>query len=148
MYYKPSGILIVEDEKPLAELIKGTILRSGWTNRINIIADGEEALEYLFNRGQYTDKTKYYYPVLVILDINLPGINGIKVLKTIKNDRNLKSIPVIMFSTSEREEDIVQSYKHNANSYLVKPVGFKKFEETIRHICFYWMNLNKPPLLS
>jgi len=87
-------------------------------------------------------------PGLILLDIKLPGIDGVEVLKKIKEDPKLKQIPVIMLTTSEREEDIVRSYKHYANSYLTKPVGFKEFEEKIMQIDFYWMILNKPPILK
>ncbi len=83
-----------------------------------------------------------------MLDIKLPGINGIEVLKQIKDHPVLKKIPVIMLTTSDREEDIARSYSHYANSYLTKPVGFKEFEERIMQIDSYWMLLNKPPILE
>jgi len=85
---------------------------------------------------------------LILVDIKLPGIDGIEVLKQIKEHPVLKKIPVIMLTTSEREEDIAQSYSHYANSYLTKPVGFKEFEEKIMQIDFYWMILNEPPTLE
>ena len=147
MGYEPSDILLVEDEPAHAELTKRAIRKARNTNRIHIVTDGEKAFDYLYNRGKYKDKVKYPTPGLILLDIKLPGIDGLDVLKKIKEDPLLKRIPVIMLTTSEREEDIVRSYEHYANSYLTKPVGFKEFEKKIMQIDFYWMILNKPPVL-
>ncbi len=148
MDYKPSNILLVEDEEAHAQLTKRAIRKAGNANRIDVVCDGEEALDYLFNGGKYTDKSKYPCPGLILLDIKLPGIDGIEVLQKIKQDPNLRKIPVIMLTTSEREEDIARSYDYHANSYLTKPVGFKEFEEKIRQIDFYWMLLNRPLVLE
>ncbi|MBW2709806.1 MAG: response regulator [Deltaproteobacteria bacterium] len=148
MDYEPSNILLVEDEAAHAELTRRAIRKAGNANRVDVVPDGEEALEYLFNRRKYTDKVKYPCPGLILLDIKLPGIDGIDVLKKIKEDQCLKKIPVIMLTTSDREEDISRSYGSYANSYLTKPVGFKDFEEKIRQIDFYWMILNQPPVVD
>ncbi len=148
MTYEASNILLVEDEEAHAQLTKRAIRKAGNANRINVVYDGEEALEYLFNNGKYADKSKYPCPGLILLDIKLPGIDGIEVLQKIKQDPNLRKIPVIMLTTSEREEDIAKSYDYHANSYLTKPVGFKEFEEKIGQIDFYWMILNRPPVLE
>ncbi|MEJ2657544.1 MAG: response regulator [Desulfobacterales bacterium] len=148
MVYEPLDILLVEDEPAHAELTKRAIRKAGNANRVRIVSDGEEAFDYLYHRGKYKDKMKYPLPGLILLDIKLPGIDGIEVLKKIKEDPLLKRIPVIMLTTSEREEDIARSYNHYANSYLTKPVGFKEFEEKIRQIEFYWMILNKPPTFN
>ena len=148
MDYKPSNILLVEDEEAHAELTKRAIRKAGNANRVDIVSNGEQALDYLYNREPYADKEKHPVPGLILLDIKLPGIDGIDVLKAIKEDPDLKRIPVIMLTTSEREEDIVRSYEHYANSYLTKPVGFKAFEEKIVQVGFYWMILNKPPVIG
>ena len=148
MDYEPSNILLVEDEEAHAELTSRAIRKAGNANRIDVLADGEEALDYVFNRAKYADKTKYPLPGLIMLDIKLPGIDGIEVLKQIKEHPVLKKIPVIMLTTSDREEDICRSYIRCANSYLTKPVGFKEFEEKIMQIDSYWMLLNKPPILE
>jgi len=137
----------VEDEPAHADLTKRAIRKAGNANRVDIVSDGEEALDYLYNQGKYEDKVKYPMPGLILLDIKLPGIDGIELLKKIKEDPSLRRIPVIMLTTSEREEDIARAYNHYANSYLTKPVGFKEFEERIRQIDFYWIILNKPPIL-
>lgn len=139
-------ILIVEDEEAHAQLTERAIRKSGNANRIDIVGDGEQAMDYLLNRGKYADKNRYPCPGLVLLDIKLPGIDGIEVLKQIKDNPRLKQIPVIMLTTSEREEDIARAYGHYANSYLTKPVGFKTFEEKITQLDFYWMILNEPPV--
>ena len=148
MDFKPSNILLVEDEPAHAELTKRAIRKAGNANRVDIVTNGEEALDYLYNRNAFKDKEKYPAPGLILLDIKLPGVDGIEVLAKIKEDSALKRIPVIMLTTSEREEDIVRSYEHYANSYLTKPVGFKEFEEKIRQIDLYWMILNEPPILE
>jgi len=148
MHYEPSTILLVEDEEAHAELTKRAIRKAGNANRVDIVSDGEQALDYIYNREKYADKKKYPVPGLILLDIKLPGIDGIEVLKRIKENPDLKRIPVIMLTTSERDEDIVRSYEHYANSYLTKPVGFKAFEEKIVQVDFYWMILNKPPLIE
>ena len=146
MTCEPLNILLVEDEEAHAQLTKRAIRKAGNANRIDVACDGEEALDYLFNSRKYADKSKYPCPGLILLDIKLPGIDGIEILQKIKRDPNLKKIPVIMLTTSEREEDIARSYDYHANSYLTKPVGFKEFEEKISQIDFYWMILNKPPV--
>ncbi|NVM20386.1 MAG: response regulator [Desulfobacterales bacterium] len=145
MDFEPSNILLVEDEEAHAELTKRAIRKAGNANRVDVVADGEQALDYLLNRGKYADKTKYPIPGLILLDIKLPGIDGIEVLKEVKEHPILKKVPVIMLTTSQRNEDVAASYSHYANSYLTKPVGYKEFEEKIMQIDFYWMILNEPP---
>jgi two-component system, response regulator len=145
MDYQTSHILLIEDEEAHAELTKRAIRKSGNANRLDLVTNGEEALDYLFNRDKYADKSKYPMPGLILLDIKLPGIDGIEVLKTIKEDPALRKIPVIMLTSSERDVDIARSYKNYANSYLTKPVGLKEFEEMIRQMDFYWMIINEPP---
>lgn len=148
MIYEPSSILLVEDEEAHAELTVRAIRKAGNANRIDTVSDGEEALNYLFNRGKFSDRGQYPTPGLVLLDIKLPGADGIEVLKKIKEDDNLRKVPVVMLTTSERSEDIESCYKQYANSYLTKPVGFKEFEEKILNLDFYWMLINKAPLLK
>jgi two-component system, response regulator len=145
MHFEPASILLVEDEEAHARLTERAIRKAGNANRIDVVTDGEQALDYLFNRGQFSDPAKHPRPGLILLDIKLPGIDGIEVLKQIKADPVLRKIPVIMLTTSERDEDIAGSYCHYANSYLTKPVGFKEFEEKIRQLDFYWLLINEPP---
>jgi len=140
-----AGILIVEDEEAHAELTRRAIRKAGNVSRIDVVNDGEQALDYVFNRGKFDNREKYPRPGLILLDIKLPGIDGIEVLKRVKEHPGLKMIPVIMLTTSKREEDIVASYSHYANSYLTKPVGFKEFEEKVKQLDFYWVKINEPP---
>lgn len=148
MKCEATRILIVEDEDAHAQLTQRAIRKSGNANHIDIVSDGEQALDYLFNRGKYADKRKFPCPGLILLDIKLPGIDGIEVLKEIKVHPSLRKIPVIILTTSEREEDVASAYGHYANSYLTKPVGFKEFEEKISQVDFYWMIVNEPPVFQ
>lgn len=148
MKIEPSSILLVEDEPAHAELTQRAIRKAGNANRIDVVSHGEEAIDYLYNRGAFADKAKYPLPGLILLDIKLPGMDGIEVLKIIKDDATLKRIPVIMLTTSEREADIARSYDCYANSFLTKPVGYKEFEEMIRKLDCYWMILNQPPVME
>jgi len=143
-----SNILLVEDEEAHVELTKRAVRKAGNVNRIDVAQDGEEAVDYLFNRGKYADKDRYPSPCLILLDIKLPGIDGVEVLKQIKSHPVLRRIPVIMLTTSAQENDIARCYNHHANSYLTKPVGFKEFEERIRQIDSYWVLVNQPPVLE
>jgi two-component system, response regulator len=145
MSLEPFNILIVEDEEAHAALTERAIRKAGHANRVDIVRDGEEALDYLLHRGRYNDENQFPLPGLILLDIKLPGIDGIEVLKQIKNHSTLKQIPVIMLTTSKREEDIAVSYLNYANSYLTKPVGFKEFEAKVMQINSYWMEVNEPP---
>jgi CheY-like chemotaxis protein len=148
MILEPCNILIVEDEEAHAALAERAIRKSGRINRIDIARDGEEALDYLYHRGKYGEVSKFPLPGLILLDIKLPGIGGIEVLKQIKNDPNLRKIPVIMLTTSKRDEDIANSYCNHANSYLTKPVGLKEFEAKVMQINSYWVETNEPPVVT
>lgn len=145
MRHATPNILIVEDEEAHAELIRRAILKADRVNRIDVVGDGEEALDYMFNRGAYYDPEQYPHPAMVLLDIKLPGMGGLEVLKRIKGDRVLKMIPVIMLTTSDREQDIKFAYQNHANSYLTKPIGFTAFEKKVLELGRYWTMLNEPP---
>lgn len=139
------NILIVEDEEAHAVLTIRAIRKAGHKSGVDVVSDGEQALDYLFNRGKYSDKRSYPTPGMVLLDIKLPGVDGIQVLKTIKEHPDLKRVLVIMLTTSKRDDDISASYYNYANSYVTKPAGFKDFQEKVVEIEHYWMNLNEPP---
>ena len=148
MAFEPCNILIVDDEEAHAALTERAIRKGGRVKRIDIVRDGEEALDYLFHTGKFGEASKFPAPGMILLDIKLPGIDGIEVLKRIKSDPNLKKIPVIMLSTSKREEDVANCYFNYANSYLTKPVGFREFEAKVMQVYSYWMELNEPPVMS
>jgi CheY-like chemotaxis protein len=140
------NILLVEDNEDHAELIRRSLEENQVANRIYWVQDGEEALDYLYQRGTYADKTKSPCPHLILLDLRLPKIDGLEVLKTIKTDEKLKSIPVVVLTSSESEQDIGKVYAFHANSYLVKPLDFEKFTKLMRDLGFYWLGWNVNPL--
>jgi CheY-like chemotaxis protein len=108
------------------------------------LKDGVEALDFIFAQGQYADRSIEDVPKVVLLDLNLPRINGLEVLEKVKSDIRTKSIPVVVLTSSSEERDIVTSYNFGVNSYILKPVDFDKFINAIREIGFYWLLLNKP----
>ena len=138
-------ILLVEDEEAHVELTIRAIRKAGNTNEVIAIEDGEEALDYLYNRNKYENRDIYPSPCLILLDIKLPGLGGIEILKQIKKDPRLRRIPVIMLTTSERPKDINKAYDCHANSYLTKPVDPREFEEKIMQLEVYWTILNESP---
>ena len=136
-------ILLVEDDEAHAILISRIIEKTGVANKIYRVGDGEEALDYIFHRGNYAAKESSPRPDLVLLDLRLPKLDGHEVLIAIKQSEKLKSIPVVVLSTSENESDISKAYRNQANSYLVKPMGFGEFSELIRELGSYWLVRNR-----
>lgn len=143
----PIDILLVEDNIDDVELTVMALRRGKISNNMHVVRDGEEALNYLFHRGNYKEKEKSPRPGLILLDIKLPKINGMEVLKQIKNDRKLKLIPVVILTTSRRDEDIIRSYDLGVNSYIMKPVEFNKFIDVVKNIELYWVLTNTPPII-
>ncbi|MBI3600391.1 MAG: response regulator [Nitrospinae bacterium] len=141
-------ILLVEDNPDDVELTMRALKKGKIGNNIYVVRDGEDALDFLFHRGEYSDKKKFPIPGLILLDLNLPKRNGIEILREIKAEPILKRVPVIMLTTSKRDEDIIQSYDLGVNSYIMKPVEFDKFIQTIKNIELYWVLTNTPPLLN
>lgn len=135
--------LLVEDEEAHAILTMRTLEKAEPRNEIHWVTDGEEALDYLFQNGNYADKTKSPRPDLILLDLRLPKLDGLDVLKTIKQSEELKVIPVVVLTTSENEEDVTLAYGNYANSYLVKPLGFGEFSGMIRELRSYWLGQNR-----
>ncbi len=131
-------ILLIEDNPDDAELAIRALKKRNLTNRLRHINDSEEALQYLF------DPHMNHYPKLILLDLKMPKIDGIQVLKRIKNDNKLKVIPVVMLTSSKEERDIIESYNLGVNAYIVKPVQFDKFIEAVDQIGFFWLLLNQP----
>ena len=142
---EPVKILLVEDNVDHIELTTRALRENGMLNDIYVAEDGEEALDFLYRRKKYSDKTKAPRPGLILLDIKLPKIDGFEVLQKIKNDPDLKSIPVIMLTTSSREEEIIKGFANGVNSYVTKPIDFNEFAARIKSIGFYWTLINKLP---
>lgn len=141
-------ILLVEDNPDEVELTKRALTKGKIANKLKVVRDGQEALDYMFHEVINNDKTKAPIPGLILLDIKLPKVDGIEVLRRLKSDSRLKNIPVVMLTTSRREQDIINSYDLGVNSYIVKPVDFDKFVETVKNIGFYWILTNIPPIIS
>jgi len=136
-------ILLVEDNPDDEELTLLALEEFRLANDIVVARDGEEALDYLFGRGRYCDRDTSRVPQLVLLDINLPKLNGTEVLKAIREDDRTRFVPVVMLTTSREERDLVSSYRQGANSYIVKPVDFAQFVEAVRQLEMYWLVLNQ-----
>lgn len=143
---EPLHILLVEDNEDHAELVIRGMRDHQVANTIHHVSDGEKALDYLFNRGAYADTAKNPRPNLVLLDLRLPRVDGLDVLKTIKTTPELLRIPVVVLTSSEAENDILQSYDFHANSYIVKPLDFKTFTRLMKDLGFYWLGWNAKPI--
>ena len=138
-------ILLVEDNPTDAELTMRALKKSRLANRVVHVVDGEEALDFLFARGAFSDRNVEHGPKVILLDLKLPKVDGLEVLKIIKSDPRTKLIPVVVLTSSKQEKDMVQSYESGANSYIVKPVDFDKFMEAVNALGMYWLLLNQKP---
>lgn len=141
-------ILLVEDNPADVELTLRALRRHNLANRVHTVTDGAEALSYIFATGIYAHRNIENVPKVVLLDLKLPKINGLEVLRKIKSDERTKIIPVVVLTSSAEEQDIVESYKLGVNSYIVKPVDFDKFLNAVQELGFYWVLLNEPPYYS
>ncbi|WP_292468564.1 response regulator [Methanolobus sp.] len=136
-------ILLVEDNLNDVELALRALKKNNIANSIVVLEDGEKALDFIYCRGEYEGRDINSHPRLILLDLKLPKVDGLEVLKVIKSDMNTKSIPVVMLTSSKQECDIVESYRLGVNSYIVKPVDFDNFVEAINKIGFYWLLMNE-----
>lgn len=141
---EPLTILLVEDNLDHAELIRRSFQAHRIANRIHHVTDGEAALDYLYRRGSFADPASSPRPHLILLDLRLPRVGGIEVLKEIKTSETTRDIPVVILTTSEAERDRAMAYEHHANSYLVKPIGYEQFAELMEVLCCYWLGWNTP----
>jgi len=140
-----ASILLVEDNRMDIELTLDAFREARLKNPIQVVQNGQEALDYLLGNGKYADRVSYPMPNLVLLDLKLPGIDGFEVLRKIKSTRLLKRLPVVILTSSKEEGDRALSYDTGANSYLVKPVSFDGFLGVVREINNYWLTLNVAP---
>ena len=139
-------ILLVEDNPNDAELAIRALKKHNLANHVAVVTDGEEALEFMFARGKYSKRNVESGPRIILLDLKLPKVDGLEVLRAIKSDPRTKIIPVIVLTSSKEEKDIVESYKLGVNSYILKPVDFDKFVESVKDIGYYWLLLNQSPI--
>lgn len=141
-------LLVVEDDPHDAELTLRALLKANLLNRVHVVRDGVEALEFLFGEGRHAGRRVEDVPRLVLLDLKLPKVNGLQVLRRIKSDPRTRSIPVVILTSSREQQDVLESYGLGVNSYVVKPVSFDRFAESVRQVGTYWLALNQPPLGS
>ncbi len=146
MDYNEVDILYVEDNPNDAELTKRALSKRNLANRLYHVEDGAQALDFMFSRGQFADRDPNVMPRLLLLDLKLPKVDGLEVLRQVKAEPRFRTIPVVMLTSSAEDNDIIESYKLGVNSYIVKPVDFDKFAEAVAHVGLYWAVLNKNPL--
>lgn len=145
MMGEPVLVMLVEDNADHAELVIRTLEDHRIANRIQHFADGQSALDYLFRRGNFADPLSSPRPHVILLDLRLPRVDGLEVLRIIKENDELKTIPVIVLTTSEAEKDVTRAYDNHVNSYLVKPVGFEEFSKLMNDLGFFWLGWNTHP---
>jgi len=145
MARQPVEILLAEDNAEDAEMTMRALRRNHLANQLHWVKDGAEALDYLFCRGQYADRDAARPPKLVLLDIKMPKVDGIEVLRRLKQHQSTRAIPVVVMTSSNEERDVIESYRLGVNSYIVKPVQFDQFIETVAKIGLYWLLTNRVP---
>jgi two-component system response regulator len=138
-------ILLVEDSQDDIELTRRALKKHNLVNELKVMMDGTEALAFLFKEGPY-EHSEHAMPQLVMLDINLPKLSGIEVLKRLRSDERTRLLPIVMLTSSKEERDVVQSYSFGANSYVQKPVSFEAFTEAVKQLGVYWLALNESPM--
>lgn len=138
-------ILLVEDDRSDAILATRALQKHNLANNLVHLEDGAEALDFIFAKGKYADRDPENKPKVIFLDLKMPKVDGLEVLKVLKDNEATKLIPVVMMTSSQEESDIVASLKLGVNSYVVKPIDFEKFSKTIVQLGFYWLVVNKTP---
>ncbi len=139
-------ILLVEDNPNNVELTLIALKENKLANNVQIAHDGEEALEFIFSTGKYSGRDINLKPKVILLDLKLPKVDGIEVLRKIRSDERTKTIPVVVLTSSKEERDIVETYKLGVNSYIVKPVQFENFVKVVKELGLYWLVVNQPPV--
>jgi CheY-like chemotaxis protein len=142
---EPITILYVEDDPAHAEIAMRNLKNSRIANRIFHVTDGQQALDYIFRQGDFAEPDTSPRPHMMLLDLRLPKVDGLEVMKRIKADPEFSDLPVVILTTSEAESDIIKAYSYQASSYLVKPLDFSKFNELLEAFGFYWLMWNKYP---
>lgn len=136
-------ILLIEDNLQEAELTIRSLRKQNLSNKLLHIDDGEEALDFIFSKGKYADNKTTFSPKLVLLDLKLPKVDGLEILRQLKADERTNTIPVVILTSSKEESDIIESYKLGVNSYIVKPVNFESFSKAVAELGLYWVVLNQ-----
>jgi two-component system, response regulator len=138
-------ILLVEDNANDVELTLRALAKHNLANRIHVVRDGEQAMDFLFCRGAFQDRTFDDKPKVVLLDLKLPKVDGLEVLRAIKSDPRTRAMPVVVMTSSRQQRDMVESYQLGVNSYIQKPINFGDFQEVIRQLGYYWLAVNQAP---
>lgn len=146
MEHKIVEILLVEDNPNDVELTLHALKKNNIANQVHVVRDGEEALEYIFCTGVYADRDINHNPKVILLDLKLPKVDGLEVLRQVKANPRTQMIPVVVLTSSREDRDIVESYKLGVNSYIRKPVDFEQFTDAVRTMGMYWLLLNQPPI--
>jgi CheY-like chemotaxis protein len=141
-------ILLVEDNGDDMDLALHALRREKLANSIFVVRDGEEALDCLFCRGAFAHRSFEHPPKLVLLDLKLPKVDGMEVLRQVKNDPRTRTIPIVILTSSKEERDLVKGYNFGANSYIQKPVDFDQFREIVKSVGLYWLVINQPPVVQ
>ncbi len=141
-------ILIVEDSPQDLELALRALKKANLANHVHVTRDGAEALEFIFGEGAHAGRKIENSPKVILLDLKLPKVDGLEVLRRIKSDPRTKVIPVVVLTSSKEQRDVVESYKLGVNSYMVKPVNFEGFVEAVQKLGMYWLLLNEPPKIG
>ena len=142
---EPIVVLLVEDEEAHAEIVRRNFEASRMANQLMHVTDGQAALDYLYQRNGFSDPATSPRPGVILLDLRLPKVDGMEVLKIVKTDPKLQTIPVVILTTSKAETDMVKAYTHHANSYLIKPVDFTQFTKLMETFGYYWLAWNQYP---
>lgn len=138
-------ILLVEDDPKDVRLTLHALRAENLVNKIEVARDGEEALDFVYCRGQFSNRPPHRHPKLILLDLKLPKIDGLQVLRELKSHQHTQAIPVTILTSSKEERDMVESYRLGVNSYIQKPVDFDQFRETIKTLGMYWIVVNQSP---
>lgn len=139
-------ILLVEDNQNDLDLAMHVLRREKLANNIFVVRDGEEALDFLFCRGSFSERTIDHPPKLVLLDLKLPKVDGLEVLKELKSDPRTKTIPVVIMTSSKEERDVIEGYNSGVNSFIQKPVDFDEFRRMVKSLGMYWLMVNQAPV--
>jgi two-component system, response regulator len=142
---KMSDILLVEDNKYNVEFILEALSQHNLAHRVKVFRDGGDAMDYLFAAGDYSDRYSFRQPSVILLDLRLPKVDGLELLRMIRTNETTKMIPVVVFSSSTNDQDRIDSYRLGANSFIIKPVAYDEFVETVTEIGSYWALQNAPP---
>lgn len=138
-------VLLVEDNPDDAELVVRALKKHNLSNNLIHLSDGAEALDFIFGKGKFSERKVYDKPKVILLDLKMPKVDGLEVLKTIRKNEDTKFIPVVIMTSSNEQKDIIESYNLGVNAYVVKPVGFDNFSKAVADLGLFWILVNNPP---